>query len=252
MKIARFQVENEIFYGQVRDNRLYVLDGDVFNEFNVTDKSYDIAEVRLLTPVMPGKVICVGLNYLSHIGEFHKNPQAPDEPIIFMVSPTAVIGPDEPIVLAFPEHENHHEAELTIIIGKEGRDIPLEKAAGYILGYTCGNDVSDRNLQKKDRQWTRAKTFHTYKPLGPYIVTDLDPNNCSVQCRVNGELRQNGHTRDIIRNAHSLVSFISQIMTLYPGDVILTGTPEGVGPLVSGDICEIEIEGIGVLRNPIK
>ncbi len=252
MKLARFKVNDNTYYGQILNNRVCVLAGNVFHKFNVTDTAYDLDDVKLLAPVLPGKVICIGLNYALHIGEYDKNLQIPEEPILFMVSPTAVVGPQEPIVLAYPEHEIHYEAELTIVIGKEGRDIPIANAADHILGYTCGNDVSDRTIQKKDGQWSRAKSFHTYKPLGPYIVTDLDSNNCQVQCRVNDELRQNGHTRDIIRNAYYLVSFISQVMTLYPGDVIMTGTPAGVGPLAAGDICEIEVEGIGVLRNPVK
>ncbi len=252
MKIARFEVEGRIEYGEVKEDKVYLIEGNIFGNYQVTNKYYGLKEVKLLAPVVPGKVICVGLNFLSHIGEYSKDPKIPEEPVLFLVSPSAVIGPQESIVLPYPRHENHHEVELAVVIGKGCRDITEEEAASYILGYTCGNDVSDRDLQKKDRQWGRAKSYHTFKPLGPYIDTDVNPNNCRLICRVNGEVRQDGTTRDIIRNAHFLVSFISRVMTLNPGDVIMTGTPDGVGPLVPGDVCEIEIEGIGVLRNPVK
>lgn len=252
MKLARFTVNQQVYYGKLQDDRFLVVEGDIFGSYRITEKSYAVQEVKLLAPVQPSKVIAIGLNYQAHIGEFFKNPQIPLEPVIFMVSPTSIVGPEEPIVIPYPEHETHFEAELVAVIGKEGRDIPVERAGEYILGYTCGNDVSDRTLQKQDKQWTRAKSFHTFKPLGPYLVTDLDPTQLQIQSRVNGQGKQDSNTHSLIRGAEELVSFISQIMTLYPGDVIYTGTPEGVGPLVAGDICEIEIEGIGVLRNPVK
>ncbi len=252
MKLARFTVNRQAYYGKLQDGRLFVVEGDIFGSYRITEKSYAVQEVQLLAPVQPGKVIAIGLNYQAHIGEFFKDPQIPVEPVIFMASPTAVIGPGEPIVLPYPEHETHFEAELVVVIGKEGRDIPLEKTGEYIGGYTCGNDVSDRTLQKLDQQWTRAKSFHTFKPLGPYLVTGLAPDRLRIQSRVNGQGKQESNTGSLIRGANELVSFISKIMTLYPGDVIYTGTPAGVGPLVSGDICEIEIEGIGILRNPVE
>lgn len=251
MVITRFQVGKEILYGEVKDGRVYVLEGDIFGSSEVTGKSYNLEEVRVLAPVEPGKVILVGLNYFAHIVEYHSKPQIPEEPVIWMAPSSAIIGPGEEIVLHYPEHENHYEAELVVVIGKEGRDIPVQDAASYILGYTCGNDVSDRVLQKQDRQWTRAKGFHTYKPLGPYIVTDLEPKNVRVRSRVNGESRQDGNTSVMIKDVYQLVSFISGVMTLQPGDVIYSGTPDGVGALMPGDVCEIEIEGIGILRNPV-
>jgi len=252
MKLARFEVDNRIYYGEVRDDEVFVLTGDIYETYTARGDKYNLDQVKLLPPVVPGKIICIGMNYMSHIRELHGKIPIPEEPVIFMVPPSAVIGPDEPIVLHYPNNVIHHEAELTVIIGKAGRDIPVEKAAGYILGYTCGNDVSDRILQNKDGQFTRAKSFHTYKPMGPYIVTDLDPKNCRVRCRVNGELRQDGDTSDLIKDVYTLVSYISEIMTLYPGDVIMTGTPAGVRRLKPGDVCEIDIEGIGVLKNPVK
>lgn len=251
MIIARFQVGENILYGEIREGRVYVLEGDIFGSYQVTGKSYDLKEVRVLAPVDPGKVILVGLNYFAHIKEYQSNPQIPKEPVIWMAPPTAIIGPNEEIAIPYPEHETHYEAELVVVIGKEARDISIQDAASYILGYTCGNDVSDRVLQKLDGQWTRAKGFHTFKPLGPYIVTDLDPKNVRVQSRVNGESRQDANTGSMIKDVYYLVSFVSQIMTLYPGDVIYSGTPEGVGPLTPGCDCEVEIEGIGILRNPV-
>ena len=254
MKIARFEIinDNKVYYGEVQNDRIKVLEGDVFGSYRVTEREFALNQVRLLPPVVPGKVICIGMNYMDHIKELHGDMHIPEEPVIFMVSPTAVIGPAEAIELAYPDNVIDYEAELTVVIGKEGRNIPVDKAADYILGYTCGNDISDRTLQRKDGQFTRAKSFHTYKPLGPYIVTDLDPDNLRVMSRVNGQVRQNGSTRDLIKNAYNLVNYISGIMTLKPGDVILTGTPAGVGRLKPGDICEVEVEGIGILRNPVR
>lgn len=252
MKFARFEVFGQMHYGQVIGDSIHVIKGDIFNEYELLEEKYVISDVKLLAPVMPGKVIGVGLNFFAHIGEYHKNPKIPEDPVIFMVSPSSIIGPDEAIEIPHPDHETHHEAELTIVVGKTCKEVTVEEAPQYIFGYTCGNDVSDRDLQKQDRQWSRAKSYHTFKPIGPYIETELDPDNVLVKSRVNGEKRQDGNTKDMIRKANELVSFISTVMTLEPGDIIMTGTPEGVGPIVSGDICEIEVSGIGVLRNPVK
>lgn len=252
MKIARFMVNDTVHYGMVQGEIVQVIEGDIFQNYQVTPQTYNLSEIKLLAPVQPGKVIGVGLNYMAHITEFNREPVAPEEPVTFMVSPTAIIGPEEEIILPYPEHENHHEAELVVIIGQEARNIPREMTNKYILGYTCGNDVSDRDIQKADKQWSRAKGYHTFKPLGPWIETELESSGLHVQSRVNGQIRQDSNTAKMIRDVTYLVSFISSFMTLYPGDVIYTGTPEGVGPLVTGDVCEVEIEGIGTLRNPIK
>jgi 2-keto-4-pentenoate hydratase/2-oxohepta-3-ene-1,7-dioic acid hydratase in catechol pathway len=251
MKLARFQVNEQIFYGEVQGEQLQVLTGDPLHKYQVTDKFFALAEVKLLAPVTPGKIICVGFNYSDHIQEIRKNPRITEEPIIFLAAPSALLHPGETIHLPYPEHETHYEAELVVVIGKEGRDIPLEKAREYIGGYTCGNDVSDRDIQKQDKQWTRAKSFHTFKPLGPFLVRDLAATKLSIQSRVNGQLKQKSNTQLMIWSAEQLVVFISQVMTLCPGDVIYTGTPAGVGPLTAGDLCEIEVEGIGILRNPV-
>lgn len=252
MKLARFSMADKILYGEVRDNKIYQLEGDIYKAYRVTDQVYDLADVKILSPVEPGKIIGVGLNYLAHIDEVFKGPpRTPQEPVIFMVPNTAVIGPDEPIIIPFPDHENHYEAELVVIIGKECREIGSQEAKDYILGYTCGNDVSDRDIQRMDKQWSRAKGYHTFKPLGPFIVTDLDPRNLTIQCRVNGQTGQDSNTDQMIRDVYYIVSFLSRFMTLYPGDIIYSGTPNGVGPLIPGDRCEIEIQGIGILKNPV-
>lgn len=251
MKLARFMVKGQIYCGKVQGEKLQVLAGNPFHVAQVTEKTFSLAEVKLLTPVLPGKIICVGYNYFAHIEEFRKNTEIPAAPVIFLAAPSALLHPGETIQLPYPEHETHYEAELVVVIGKEGQNIPLDKAGEYIGGYTCGNDVSDRDIQKQDGQWTRAKSFHTFKPLGPFLVRDIEPHNLSIQSRVNGQLKQKSNTQLMIWSVEQLVSFISQVMTLYPGDVIYTGTPAGVGPLKKGDLCEIEVEGIGILRNPV-
>ncbi|HHY06509.1 MAG TPA: fumarylacetoacetate hydrolase family protein [Clostridia bacterium] len=252
MKLARFLVQGEIYYGEVQAGRLRVIKGNPFSGYQVTEKTFAVEEVKLLAPVTPGKIIGVGYNYFAHREEFREKAVLPPEPVIFLVAPSALLHPGEAIQPPYAEHEIHYEAELVVVMGKEGRDIPPEKAREYILGYTCGNDVSDRDIQKQDGQWTRAKSFPTFKPLGPVLVCDLEPTNLSIQSRVNGQVKQKSNTQLMIWSVEKLVSFISQVMTLKPGDVIYTGTPAGVGPLVVGDICEIEIEGIGILRNPVK
>jgi 2-keto-4-pentenoate hydratase/2-oxohepta-3-ene-1,7-dioic acid hydratase in catechol pathway len=251
VKLARFMVRGQIYYGEVQGEQLRVIKGDPFCAYQVTEKTFALAEVKLLAPVAPGKIICVGYNYFAHLEEFRKNTEIPAEPVIFLVAPSALLHPEEMIQLPYTEHQTHYEAELVVIIGKKGRNIPPEKAREFILGYTCGNDVSDRDIQKKDGQWTRAKSFHTYKPLGPFLVRNLDPTNLLIQSRVNGQVKQKSNTQLMIWSVEQLVSFISQVMTLCPGDVIYTGTPAGVGPLAKGDVCEIEIEGIGILRNSV-
>jgi len=205
----------------------------------------------LLAPIAPGKIVCVGLNYAAHVTENDANRQIPDEPVLFMKPPSAVIGPGATIEIAHPAHNTDYEAELAVVIGKRAKDVAEGDVPAYVLGYTCANDVSDRVLQKKDGQWVRAKGFDTYCPLGPCIETELNVTGSAVRSRLNGEPRQSQSTANMIFGAHKLVSFISQIMTLEPGDVILTGTPEGVGPLHPGDTIEVEVGGVGVLTNPV-
>ena len=203
----------------------------------------------LLAPVTPTKIVCVGRNYADHAKELGN--EAPSEPIIFLKPPSALLAPNGTIVRPAISQMVHHEAELAIVIGKRAKNV---KAAGwrdYVLGFACANDVTARDIQKRDVQFTRGKSFDTFCPIGPCIETELDPSNVRVQLRVNGETRQDGRTSDMIFPPPFLLEFISSVMTLEPGDVILTGTPAGVGPLVAGDMVEVEIEGIGVLRNEV-
>lgn len=250
MRIARFKANDHIYYGEIKNEHVYVIEGDIFDQYIVTPRAFHVKDVRLLAPLEPGKIICIGLNYLSHVQD-KEGREVAEEPIIFMTAPSAVIGPEDPIVIPYPEHITHHEAELTVVIGKVARDVKPEDALEYVYGYTCGNDVSDRTLQKKDGQWTRAKSFHTFKPIGPYITTEIDLADCPVIARVNGKVVQSGNTNLLIRDVRQLISFISNIMTLYPGDIIMTGTPGGPGPIVPGDVCEIEVGGM-VLKNQVS
>jgi 2-keto-4-pentenoate hydratase/2-oxohepta-3-ene-1,7-dioic acid hydratase in catechol pathway len=197
----------------------------------------------------PTKIIAIGLNYLDHAKEL--NMDIPEYPLIFMKPPTAVIEDGGTIIYPPQTKELHYEGELGIVIGKKARNVSIEEAKDYIAGYTCANDVTARDLQRLDGQWTRSKSFDTFCPLGPRIVKDVDPTNLAIATRVNGVTKQSSNTNQMIFNAFKLVSFISAIMTLLPGDVISTGTPPGVGELQVGDVVEVEIEGIGILRNTV-
>jgi len=226
------------------------------------DATISLDDVTLLAPVpSPPKIVCLGLNYKDHAEEQGKD--IPDEPIIFMKPRTAIIGPDQPIVRPKLVKQLDYEAELAIVIGEKGKNIPVSEAKKYIFGYTAFNDVSARDIQFKDKQWTRGKSFDTFAPMGPCITTAdqiEDPNNLGVRTRVNGELRQNSSTRNMVFNAYEVVYYLSQVMTLEPGDVIATGTPAGVGVFMKpkpkflspGDLVEIEIEKIGTLRNMVS
>jgi 2-keto-4-pentenoate hydratase/2-oxohepta-3-ene-1,7-dioic acid hydratase in catechol pathway len=208
--------------------------------------------LQLLAPVEPGKIVCVGLNYAAHVTERDPNRKLPEEPVLFMKPQSALVGPGADILIAHPEHENHHEAELAVVIGRTTRQVGPERALDYVLGYTCANDVSDRDLQKQDGQFVRAKGFDTYCPVGPWVETELDPSDVLVESWVNGQVRQSQSTRQMLWDVPRLISFISWVMTLEPGDLILTGTPDGVGPLRHGDVCEISVAGIGALTNPVR
>jgi len=249
MKIGRFFYENKPFFGIVKGEKVFKIE----SPFSLieTGEEYLLKEVKILSPVIPSKIVAVGLNYRDHAKEL--GMKIPDEPIIFLKPPTAVIGPEEDIVLPPESKEVHYEGELAVVIGKEiYRPKNFKEVESAILGYTCFNDVTARDLQRKDGQWTRSKSFNTFAPLGPFIETELDPGNLHIETRVNGEIRQKSSTKELIFNVFELVSFISNIMTLFPGDIIATGTPPGVGVLKEGDIVEVFIEGIGTLRNGVK
>lgn len=236
-------------FGWVLDDMIGPLEGSPFREFRRLEATIPLEEVRLLPPVEPTKIICVGRNYVAHAQEH--GSEVPEIPLLFLKPPTSVIGPGDQIMLPPQSQHVEHEAELAVVIGKPGRRIQPEDALQYVLGYTAGNDVTARDLQRKDGQWTRGKGFDTFCPLGPWIETDLDPADAMITCHVNGEMRQMASTRDMVFNVRQLIAFSSSIMTLLPGDVLLTGTPAGVGPLLPGDVVEVTIEGIGKLSNPV-
>jgi len=258
MRIARFTTGDEPRYavvdGEPGNEELVVLTGDpMYTPGEVTDERIKLTdEVRLLAPVIPrSKAICLGKNYEAHAKEIPHRGPASEVPIIFLKPNTAVIGPDDPIVLPSYSEDVQLEAELAVVIGRLCKDVAPEHAEQYIYGYTCANDVTARDLQRAEDQWFRAKAFDTSLPLGPWIETDLDTDDAVISSRINGELTQNGNTKDMIRDVAHAVSMASEVTTLLPGDVILTGTPSGVTKLNHADIVEIEIEGLGVLRNPV-
>ncbi|WP_341253742.1 fumarylacetoacetate hydrolase family protein [Euzebya pacifica] len=227
-----------------------LLQGNPFSEYTLTEMVAPMEKVTLLPPVLPTKLLCVGKNYAAHAAEM--GGDVPSQPLIFSKPSTAVIGQDGTIVLPTQSEEVHHEAELAIVIGAVARNVPAADASKVIMGYTCANDVTARDLQRSDGQWTRAKGFDTFAPLGPWIDTDFDPSSgAKVRCRVNGEARQEGSLDDLVFGIGELVEWCSSFATLLPGDVILTGTPSGVGPLVDGDTVEVEVEGLGILRNTV-
>jgi 2-keto-4-pentenoate hydratase/2-oxohepta-3-ene-1,7-dioic acid hydratase in catechol pathway len=252
MKLCRFEHEGKIGCGCIRGESVEVFRGELLENREPAGTIVPLAEVRLLSPLKPGKIIGIGRNYAAHAKEMDNAP--PDEePLIFLKAPTAVISPGDTILIPAASHRVDHEAELGVIIGRTARNITAdEDPLSYVLGYSCVNDVTARDLQKKDVQFTRAKGFDTFCPFGPVIETVLDPGNVTVSARVNGNLRQQASTHDMIFPVRHLIRFLAGIMTLLPGDLIATGTPAGVGPLSSGDVVEVEVEGIGVLRNPVR
>lgn len=247
MKIARFEVEGRVAYGVMEGESIKEITGNVFEDFHITDTAHSIGEVRLLTPCEPSKVLAVGLNYASHLG----SDKAPKEPAIFHKSPSALLDPEGTIILPREAGLVEHEGELVVVMKRRARRVEREKALEYVLGYTCGNDVSCRPWQRDDLQWWRAKASDTFAPLGPIIVTDAEPGNLDIEVRINGVVAQQGNTSDLIFDVPSIISFISQVMTLEPGDVIYTGTPGIPGSTKSGDTVEVEIPGIGVLKNSV-
>jgi len=250
MKIVRVRLEDdEIAYGAVEPEGIRVHHGTPFVAWEPTETLLDFPDVQLLAPVFPTKVVCVGRNYAEHAAEL--SHEVPDEPVIFLKPATAVVGPSQPIVLPAQSEEVHHEAELGIVVGTVSRNVAAEDASQHIIGYTAANDVSARDLQQRDGQWTRAKGFDSFCPLGPAIETEVDPVGLSIMCSVNGEVRQDGNTEDMVFGVAEIFEFVTSVMTMLPGDVILTGTPAGVGALVPGDFVEVAIERIGSLSNPV-
>ena len=249
MKIVRYSDGDTTKWGVVEEDGVREMDGDPFGHFHLLPKRKRIEEVRLLSPCIPSKIVALGLNYRDHAEELKM--KIPEEPLLFLKPATSVIGPGDGIVYPKMSKQVDYEAELGVVIQKVAKAIPEERAAEYILGYTCLNDVTARDLQSKDGQWTRAKGFDTFAPIGPWIVTDIDPHHLGISSTLNGERRQHSNTKNLIFGPHQLVSFISRIMTLLPGDVIATGTPSGIGPMTIGDRIDVVIEGIGTLSNTV-
>jgi 2-keto-4-pentenoate hydratase/2-oxohepta-3-ene-1,7-dioic acid hydratase in catechol pathway len=226
------------------------IDGHPFGQLRFTGQRWALADVRLLSPILPSKVVCVGRNYADHAAEH--DADVPSEPLIFLKPSTSVIGPGDAIRLPAQSKQVEHEAELAVVIGPPGaRRADRAGAQQAIFGYACANDVTARDLQRKDGQWTRAKGFDSFCPLGPWIVTGLEVAGLGVRCEVDGEVRQLGRTKDMVFDVPTLVSYVSHVMTLLPGDVVLTGTPAGVSPILDGETVEVHISGIGTLTNPV-
>jgi 2-keto-4-pentenoate hydratase/2-oxohepta-3-ene-1,7-dioic acid hydratase in catechol pathway len=258
MRIARFSHTNGMSFGVVEGEpeagpealTVAAVDGHPFGELRFTGQRWALADVRLLSPILPSKVVCVGRNYADHAAEH--GAEVPPEPLLFLKPSTSVIGPQDAIRLPLQSHRVEHEAELAVVIGPPGaRRVDQTAARQAIFGWTCANDVTARDLQRADGQWTRAKGFDSFCPLGPWITTGVDMADREVRCEVNGEVRQLGRTSDLVFDPVTLVSYASHVMTLLPGDVVLTGTPAGVDVLKPGDTVTVRVEGIGELANPV-
>lgn len=247
MKFARYEADGEIGYGVVEGELVRRITLPPFGPYEITDRIHAVAAIKLLPPVAPSKVIGIGLNYASHLGD----RPIPDRPGPFWKSPSATIGPDETIILPSEAGKVDAEGELVVVMGREAKRVNKEEALDYVLGYTCGNDVSAREWQANDLQWWRAKGSDTFGPLGPFIVTGLDPSRLELRTRLNGEEKQFSPTSDLIFDVPTIVSFVSRVVTLQPGDVIYTGTPGHAPQLHTGDIVEVEVAEIGVLRNSV-
>jgi 2-keto-4-pentenoate hydratase/2-oxohepta-3-ene-1,7-dioic acid hydratase in catechol pathway len=248
MRILRFiHKDYGARFGWLFDDMVGLIDGSIFDEYQRHEATLPISKVKILAPVFPEKIICVGRNYAAHAKE--RGASIPETPLLFLKPPSSIIANNDPIFIPPVSNQVEHEVELVVVIGKQGRWIPLNHALDYVFGYTIGNDLTARDLQNIDNQWTRAKGFDTFCPLGPWIETDLDPSDLILSCYVNAEMRQMGSTRDMIFGIPQLISYISSIMTLKPGDLIFTGTPSGVGQIYPGDKIDARIEGIGSLVN---
>ncbi|MEV7088126.1 fumarylacetoacetate hydrolase family protein [Streptomyces sp. NPDC093085] len=257
MRIARFSIDGNVAFGAVEGDAagstaglvLDIIKGIPYTDFELSGTKVPLSKVRLLPPVLPNKVVAYGRNYAEHAAELGN--AVPDVPFAFLKPTTSVIGSGDAIEYPSFSNEVHYEAELAVVIGRMCREVPRERVKDVIFGYTCANDVSARDTQRSEKQWARAKGFDTSCPLGPWVETELDPSDLTIQCTVNGEQRQLGRTSDMINSIEDLIVNITEAMTLLPGDVVLTGTPAGVGPLTVGDEVAVTIEGIGTLTNKV-
>ena len=256
MRIARFVAGDDVSFGAVEGDledpsslTVTAIAGHPFAPFQLTGTPRPLSEVRLLAPVLPSKVVAFGRNYAEHAREM--GTEVPAHPVVFLKPSTSVVGTNEAILYPPQSQDVHHEAELAVVISRLCREVPIDRAADVVLGFSCGNDVTARDLQQQEQQWGRAKGFDTFCPIGPWVVTDADPADLQIRCTVNGEVRQRGTTADMVRSVAECIAHVSEAMTLLPGDVILTGTPAGVGPLHVGDRVDVTIAGIGTLTNRV-
>jgi 2-keto-4-pentenoate hydratase/2-oxohepta-3-ene-1,7-dioic acid hydratase in catechol pathway len=252
LRIARFSLGDEVDFGVVDGDEVAPITGHPFGPFTFTGYRYPLADVKLLAPVIPSKVVAVGKNYADHAAELGDGPQeAPAAPILFLKPSTSVIGCGEKIVLPASSNRVDFEGELAIVVGRLCKDVPIERVKDVVLGYTIANDVTARDQQQTDKQWMRSKSYDTFCPIGPWLETAIDPSDLAITTALNGEIRQHGTTKDMIFDIPTIVSYVSQVMTLLPGDIILTGTPAGVAPMRDGDTVTVTIEGIGSLDNRV-
>jgi len=247
-RYARIAVDGRVVYAQVQGSQVRELDGDLFNAPRPTARVHDLAEVKLLAPVMPSKVIAVGRNFESHL----QGRPRPPEPGLFAKFPSSIVGPGDDIIRPEGATNLHYEGELVLVIGRRAHQVSREDALSYVFGVTAGNDLSERDWQANDLQWFRAKASDTFSPLGPVIVTGVDPDDLLIETRVNGELRQSERSSDLIYDVAEIISYVTRYVTLEPGDVIYTGTPQTTMPLDDGDVVDIEVEHVGVLRNTVR
>ncbi|MDO5111338.1 MAG: fumarylacetoacetate hydrolase family protein [Clostridia bacterium] len=253
MRIVRFSYNDQISYGELRGDTVYPITGLPYEGLAFTGEKLPLADVTLLAPCAPSKVVCVGKNYRDHVAEMADGTaDVPEAPLLFIKPNTCVIGPEEKIVYPACSERVDYEAELGVVIGKAAHNIAPGTAKDYIFGYTCLNDVTARDIQKREGQWTRGKGFDTFCPIGPWIETALDAQHTGLRSRLNGETRQDSNTENMIHSIDTLLCVMSECMTLLPGDVIATGTPAGIGPMQKGDVIEVEIDGIGILRNTLR
>jgi len=251
MKIVRFRHNDNISFGEIREERITGIDGSPFINYKKTGKYYSLDEVKLLPPVVPSKIVCIGMNYSEHIAEIGAEP--PEEPFFFLKPPSSLIGHGDAIILPQGSERVDYEGELAVIIKDKMKNVVEDKALDYVLGYSCFNDVTERFLLMKDiKKLTMAKGFDTFSAFGPCITRGLDPNNLDIKTYLNGSLMQHDNTKNCVFSVQYILYYVSQCMTLYPGDVVITGTPKGVASMRPGDVIEIEVEGVGMLRNIVK
>jgi 2-keto-4-pentenoate hydratase/2-oxohepta-3-ene-1,7-dioic acid hydratase in catechol pathway len=250
MRIARFRHAGNVAFGLVEGENLKTLVGDPFSGIELSGEAIPMAEVELLAPVVPTKIVCIGMNYSAHAAEIAQD--VPDEPLMFFKPTSSITAAGKPIVLPWQSNQVELECELAIVVGKEAKNVPMDKVGEYILGFTIANDVTARDIQFSDLQWARSKGFDTFCPLGPWVDTEFDPEEAALVSRVNGSVRQQGTTNDMNFGIYEVFAYVSQNVTLYPGDIILTGSPAGLARIEKGDVVECEIKGLGVLSNPVE